>query len=531
MAAPDRAGASAPAPALSARGLGKRFGATQALTDIDLDIRPGTIHALVGENGAGKSTLLGILAGRLHQSEGSFTVFGSPVALGSPRAARRVGIAAIYQELTIIGPLTAIANVFVARARSRAGFLDETAMRARYEELSSQLGVSVPPGTLARDLSVAQQQLLEILRALDAEARIILFDEPTAALGATEREALFVLMRDLRSRGVTMVFVSHALDEVLSVADHVTVFRDGRLTASRPVEAWTKQALVEEMLGRSVSDASPDQPVLGATPHTVPETPVARTGSTERGLRIEGLRVAGSQTGVDLELSHGEILGLGGLVGSGRSSVLRALAGLDQRSSGRMWVDGKEVSWPRSVRQALGHGIALLPEDRKTQGLVLVLSAAENILLSDLGAVARRGMISPKRMQAAAAEVSRAYGFNPARLAEPAQNLSGGNQQKLLLARWGHRPPRFLLADEPTRGIDVGAKAEILATLRSRAAAGLGILLVSSELEEVAETSDRVLAISSGRIVDEITVGPTRDPAAIVAQILYAVFHVENTHD
>jgi ABC-type sugar transport system ATPase subunit len=524
VSSPDK-DATGRVPAISTRGLGKRFGATQALSSIDLDIKAGTIHALVGENGAGKSTLLGILAGRIPQSEGSFEVFGEPVSLGSPRAAQRAGIAAIYQELTIIDPLTAVANVFVSRPRSRAGVLDERAMRQRYDSLSEQFGVSVPANAVARDLSVAQQQILEIMRALDSEARIIFFDEPTAPLGASERESLFALMRDLRSRGVTMVFVSHALDEVLSVADHVTVFRDGRLTASRAVGEWTKQTLVNEMLGR-------DQAVTGATASAVgsvaPAT--ARRVRTDEGIRVEGLKVSGSTEGIDFELRSGEILGLGGLVGSGRSSVLHALAGLDRRATGRLWVDGTEVAWPRSVRRALDLGIALLPEDRKTQGLVLMLSAAENVVISDYSAVSRRGIVSPRLIRGAAAKVAEAYGFNPARLGEPARNLSGGNQQKLLLARWGHRPPRFLLADEPTRGIDIGAKADILETLRRRAATGAGVLIVSSELEEVVETAERVLVMSSGHIVDEFDIdrasGSDQDH---VARILYSAFHVETT--
>lgn len=528
---PDLAGTGSPALAISTRGLGKRFGRTQALSSIDLDIEAGTIHALVGENGAGKSTLLGILAGRVQQSDGTFEVFGEPVSLGSPRAARRAGIAAIYQELTIIDPLTAVANVFVSRPRSRGGVLDERTMRRRYEELSSQFGVSVPADAVARDLSVAQQQVLEILRALDAEAKIIFFDEPTAPLGASERESLFAMMRDLRAQGVTMVFVSHALDEVLSIADHVTVFRDGRKTASRPVGEWTKQTLVNEMLGRVESITAPLATADGEVDRPVHPRGSARRAVTDEGIRVEGLKVSGSDEGIDFELRSGEIVGLGGLVGSGRSSVLHALAGLDRRASGRMWLDGKEVTWPRTVRHSLALGIALLPEDRKTQGLVLTLSAAENIVVSDYRSVSRRGVLTPRLMGRAAAEVAPAYGFDTARLTEPARNLSGGNQQKLLLARWGHRPPRFLLADEPTRGIDVGAKSEILETLRQRADAGAGVLIVSSELEEVAETAERVLVMSSGRIVDQFDIDPARASIQdIVARILYSAFQVENSH-
>ncbi|GAB3069866.1 sugar ABC transporter ATP-binding protein [Nocardioides zeae] len=550
MGAPE---ASAPTPsptraaAIRTHGIGRTFGAAVALADIDVTITAGTVHALVGQNGAGKSTLLGILAGRIEPTSGTFEVFGEHVSIGSPRAARAAGIAAIYQELTIIPQLTAMANVFVARPRSRAGLLDERAMRRRYDELSARLGVHVPPDAIARDLSVAQQQLLEIMRALDAEARVIFFDEPTAPLGPSEREALFALMRDLREQGVTMVFVSHALDEVLSISDDVTVFRDGRLRASRPTSTWTKQSLVDEMLGRSAEIAlaevaattveavtgAADAPLVPAAPRRAADAAprAVATSTAEPGLRVRDLFVSGSSEGVSFEVRGGEMVGIGGLVGAGRSSVLRALAGLDRRARGELWIDGRQVPWPRSVRQALRHGIALLPEDRKGQGLVLGMSAMENVTLSDLGAVATASVVSMRRMRRAAGESAAGYGFDVRRLDEPARNLSGGNQQKLLLARWGHRRPRFLLADEPTRGIDVGAKAEILATLQGLAADGMGVLLVSSELEEVATSCTRVFVMSGGRVVADQPIDlATRSVEDTVADILYAAFHVEETH-
>ncbi|MDQ1106823.1 sugar ABC transporter ATP-binding protein [Nocardioides zeae] len=535
--------ATAHAAAIRTHGVGRTFGAAVALAGIDVTITAGTVHALVGQNGAGKSTLLGILAGRIEPTSGEFEVFGERVSLGSPRAARQAGIAAIYQELTIIPQLTAMANVFVSRPRSRGGLLDERAMRRRYDELSARLGVHVPPDAIARDLSVAQQQLLEIMRALDAEARVIFFDEPTAPLGPSEREALFALMRDLRDQGVTMVFVSHALDEVLAISDDVTVFRDGRLRASRPTSTWTKQSLVDEMLGRSAeaalaevaaTTAEASAPLVPTAPRH-PAGAAARTSSSpateEPGLRVRDLFVSGSREGVSFEVRGGEMVGIGGLVGAGRSSVLRALAGLDRRARGELWIDGRQVPWPRTVRQALRHGIALLPEDRKTQGLVLGMSAMENVTLSDLGAVATASVVSMRRMRRAAGESAAGYGFDVRRLDEPARNLSGGNQQKLLLARWGHRRPRFLLADEPTRGIDVGAKAEILATLQGLAAEGMGVLLVSSELEEVATSCTRVFVMSSGRVVAEHPIDlAARSVEDTVADILYAAFHVEETH-
>jgi ABC-type sugar transport system ATPase subunit len=485
----------------------KSFGSTHALKSINMSVPAGTVHALVGENGAGKSTALGVLAGRIAPTAGRVEVFGQELRYGDPRASRRSGVVAIYQELTIVPALGAEANVFLADPLSRRGFLAEREMRARYVELCERMGVGAAPArTPARRLSVADQQILEILRALVSEARILLLDEPTASLAVPEREALFTLIGTLRDRGVTIVFVSHNLDEVLGIADAITVFRDGRLTASRPRVDFSKGALVQEMIGeagdhRLVAELLEEPEPGEAT--TPPRGTRARVTHRRRSgepalLAATGVTVPEAIEGVEIEVDAGEIIGVGGLVGSGRTTLLRALAGAEPTSKGRMWIDGREVQWPRTARQALAHGIALLPEDRKTQGLVLSMSAMDNIALSDFGRAGRRGVLSTRSVERATEDVAGAFGLQRNRLHDQARQLSGGNQQKLLLARWRHRTPRVLLADEPTRGIDVGAKAEILAALESMAGGGLGLVIVSSELEEVAAVADRVLVLAEG---------------------------------
>ena len=509
------------APAVAIRDVRKSFGAIRALKSITMDVRPGTVHALVGENGAGKSTALGCVAGRIAPTSGTVEIFGQELKYGDPRASRSAGVVAIYQELTVVPALSAEANVFLGQTRSRGGFLAERVMRQRYLELCGRMGVkAVPPRTPAGSLSVADQQVLEILRALESEARVLLFDEPTAALAAGERQALYELIKGLRHGGVTIIFVSHNLDEVLDLADDITVFRDGNLTASAPRESFTKASLVQEMVGREGDDRvihelleDEERAAAHAAVESARVARLARAQGRPPVLQAIGVTVPGAIDDLEIEVRTGEMVGIGGLVGSGRTTLLRALAGLEPSSRGRLFIDGQEVPWPRSVRQALGYGVALVPEDRKSQGLVLPMSSVDNIALSNFGGASRRGFISPRTVASATAGTAKEFGLQSERLHHAARQLSGGNQQKLLLARWKHRTPRVLLADEPTRGIDVGAKAEILRSLEGMADQGLGLVMVSSELEEVALVSDRVFVVAEGvlagtldRAVGRITV-------------------------
>jgi len=507
----------------------KSFGATQAVKSVSMTITAGTVHALVGENGAGKSTALGIIAGRIAPTSGTVEIFGRKLKYGDPRAARQAGVSAIYQELTIVPALTAEANVFLGQTLSRGGFLAEHEMRSRYEELCGRVGVpAVPPKTRAGALSVAEQQVLEILRAIASEARIILFDEPTAALANSEREALHRLINGLREDGVTVVFVSHNLDEVLQLADVVTVFRDGETQVAGPRAQFTKPTLVRAMIGTAGDDRmiiemleEDEQAAARRAGEGAREERLARGRGNPPVLAVTDVTVPGTIEGLELEVRAGEILGIGGLVGSGRTTLLRALAGLEPSARGRMFIDGREVPWPRTVRQALSRGIALVPEDRKSQGLVLPMSSIDNIALSDFGRASRWGLLSQGSIERSTSDVAASFGLQKGRLRHAAWQLSGGNQQKLLLARWKHFTPRVLLADEPTRGIDVGAKAEIFKSLETMAADGMGLVLVSSELEEVAVVSDRVVVLAGGILTGHLD----RSEAGITtADILHLAF-------
>jgi len=507
----------------------KHFAATRALQDADFTLEAGKVHAFVGENGAGKSTCLGVLAGRISPTSGEVHVCGEELSYGDPRACRQAGVVAIYQELTIVPALSAHANVFLGLPLSKRGFLSERRMRERYVELCEQVGVQpVPDGVPAGHLSVAEQQLLEIMRALVADAQVILFDEPTASLALQERAALLRLMDRLRAKGVTLVFVSHNLDEVLEIADTITVFRGGLVVARADRSAWDKGGLVRQMLGDEAGERIAHELLDDDGPAELASTRRRRRRHSDQPLlRAERLTVPGAIEDVELEVYAGELLGLGGLVGSGRTTVLRVLAGLEPRATGTLWIDGREVPLPRSVRQAQRLGIALIPEDRKGQGLVLAMDAMNNIALSDLGSVARFGMLSRRRMAQATARAAAGYGFRAERIGETARNLSGGNQQKLLLARWRFNTPRILLADEPTRGIDIGAKAEIMDSLEAMASEGLGIVLVSSELEEVAALSDRVVVLAEGR---QMGLLDRADGPLTPARIMSTAFGLEDAH-
>jgi ABC-type sugar transport system ATPase subunit len=510
--------------------ISKSFGATRALKAVNLQVAEGTVHALIGENGAGKSTALGILAGRIAPTSGRVEIFGAEPRYGNPRAARRAGVVAIYQELTIVPALSAEANVFLGDPLHRLGFLSERTMRKRYEALCERIGVqAVPPRTPAKLLSVADQQMLEIIRAVRGDAQIILFDEPTASLAVAEREALFALIKSLRASGTTIMFVSHNLDEVLELSDTITVFRDGGLRVTAPRGEFDKARLVREMLGDAADDRLASELLEshdGAEAPAHPVHPVRRRPRDRALLKAEGVTVPGAIEDVDIEIREGEVVGIGGLVGSGRSTLLRALAGLEPSAKGRLWIDGREVSWPHSVRKALGYGIALIPEDRKTQGLALPMSAMDNIAVSDFAAASRWRFISPRMVERSTEDVAGHYGVRQDRLRTPARHLSGGNQQKLMLARWQYRTPHVLLADEPTRGIDVGAKAEILHSLEAMADAGLGLVIASSELEEVAAVADRVVVLAEGRVSGYLE----RDGDELIstAEILHLAFQVRS---
>jgi ABC-type sugar transport system ATPase subunit len=479
----------------------------RALKDVDFALRAGEIHGLVGQNGAGKSTLIKILTGAYEADAGTVELFGQRLGHG-PRAQARAGVAAIYQELTIVPEMSAVANVFLGRPLRRGPFLDMRAMEARFRARCAELDVTIAPGARAGSLSVANQQMLEIMRALEAEHRILIMDEPTASLGPHEREKLYETARRLRDSGTAIIYIAHDLDEVLMLCDRVSVMRDGALVGSEAASAWTKETLVGAMLGAAMAKATAHEPSEGA----------------EEVLRVEALSVPGLVYDVSFSLRKGEILGIAGLVGAGRTEILRSLAGCQPGASGRLHLDGTARSLPSSVRAALALGIALAPEDRKAEGLVLSQSGHVNVTLTDLGRIARGPLLRFDKRRRDAEAIARSLAFDPARLGALTRTLSGGNQQKLVVGKWLHRPPRVLLMDEPTRGIDVGAKAEMVTVMRRLAREGMSIVMVSSEIEEVLDNADRVLVLAKGR---QRALLPRAE--ATLARVLNLIFAVEDS--
>ncbi len=468
-------------------GVDKTFGATKALRGVSLSVRAGSIHALVGENGAGKSTLLGVFSGRVRPDAGSMLVNGQPLAGGSPRQLRTAGLAMIYQELTMVPMLSAEENVFLGMQPSHAGFLDVKRRREAFAALAADLDVKIPPTKPVRLLSLAQQQLVEIMRGIAAKSRVLLLDEPTAALAERERELLHRVIRDLNQRGITIVFVSHNLEEVLQLSSRITVMRDGAIVADGPTSDWTKDALITAMVGQAV------------------EVPHSQGASTNRRvLEAKDVRVRPGAPALSLSVNEGEIVGLWGLVGSGRTTFLRSLSGLERRSMGQLWLDGRRAPWPRKPSNAQSRGICLLPESRRS-ALVPNMSTVDNFWIGRKRAAVTLVRRKSER-DAAISEVSK-FGFDTHRINSPVGRLSGGNQQKALLAKWVGHMPRVLLVDEPTRGIDVGAKAEVLSALVRLANEGTSIVMTSSELEEVLLVADRILIFADGDMVGEIRRG------------------------
>lgn len=484
----------------------KRFGSTMAVDDVSFDLEPGRIHAFVGKNGAGKSTCLGLIAGRLAPTSGTVAVNGHRYARNiTPAEAQEFGVAAIYQELTIVPAMTVLDNAFLGHVDHKGGIVATAPMRRRFLEMCDRLDVEFDPSERAGNLSLASQQMLEIIRALLLDSSILLLDEPTSALAPKERQSLFSALYTLRDAGVCLVFVTHYLDEVLEISDDVLVFRDGLIVAHRAVKEWTESSLIHAMLGRRLEEVIQHQP-----PQDAEESPVqnvtpqrdAKEGEVKPLLKVSNLSV-GKIEGLSMHAHAGEIVGLAGLVGSGRSTLVRALAGAQPAQEGRIWFDGKQIRLPRNPRDSWKRGISMIPEDRKSQGLVLSMTAWENIALGDLRARSRFGVLSESALREEITEIAAEFGLPAWMLKQPTRELSGGNQQKVVFARWKFRPLRVLLADEATRGIDVGAKVEIMETLRGLAEEGLAVIFISSEFEEVLAVSDRIYVLHDGRVQRE----------------------------
>ncbi|HEX4289118.1 MAG TPA: sugar ABC transporter ATP-binding protein [Trebonia sp.] len=494
--------------------IGKSFGGTRALEGVSLTIVRGSIHALVGENGAGKSTLGKIIAGAHAPDTGQIRLAGEPVRFHSPRDAINAGVNLIAQELSIMGSLTVEQNVFLGVEPSQAGFQNRRALRRRYDELAASVGFDLDGGGNAGTLRTADKQKVEILRALCRNAELIVMDEPTAALSRPDVDALHGVIRQLAANGTTVVLVSHFLGEVLELADEVTILRDGRLVQTVPAAGQTEESLMSAMLGRSLDATFPAKRPAPADAKAV--------------LSVRDL-VAPGVNGVSFDLHAGEILGLAGLVGAGRTEVARAIYRANRVQSGSVTVsagaktgdktgDRTDVTVTGTPRTAMRAGVLMIPESRKEQGLLLGRPIRENVSLSTLAQVSRFGLVQPGPERRTVREMlSRvdARGGGKGGQSAPASSLSGGNQQKLLFARSLLSDPTVLIADEPTRGVDVGAKRAIYELLTALTADGLGILLISSDVEEILGLAHRVLVMRGGRVVTELT-GENATEAAIL---------------
>jgi ribose transport system ATP-binding protein len=475
---------------LSMRGIGKRYPGVVALRDVGLTLNRGEVHGLVGENGAGKSTLIKILAGAVHADSGEIRVGGTPVERPTPAQMHALGIAVIYQELMLAPHLSVMENLFLGRQpRNALGFIDWGAARRKAEELMARLGFRVDPAARLDRLSVAQRQMVEIASALSREARIVILDEPSAVLGGAELEKLFEIIRRLAAEGVSFIYISHRLQEVFAICDHVTVLRDGQLVGSHPIGALDTDRLISMMVGRQLSDIYPAR-------RRTPGKPL---------LVVEGLSRKRALDHIDIEVRAGEILGICGLAGSGRTELLRALLGADPSESHSFTLRGVPFRM-RSPAAAIAEGICLLPEDRKTEGCFLSQSVAFNITISRLATIRTNGLLSRRAEQRVTGELVRRLNVRTPGVDAPVHQLSGGNQQKCLIARSLNADCAILLIDEPTRGVDVGAKREIYQLLTQLAdEAGAAIVMVSSELPEILGLADRIIVMRDGRVAGRFT--------------------------
>ncbi|MFF8476984.1 sugar ABC transporter ATP-binding protein [Streptomyces sp. NPDC015414] len=477
------------APLLSMTGITKSFPGVRALDGVDLDVQAGEVHCLLGQNGAGKSTLIKVLAGAHQPDGGTIHWRGGPVTLRSPTAAMRLGIATIYQELDLVGHMSVAENVHLGHEPTVAGFVVRgRAARTSTGLLLKRLGhPEIDPGRLVGDLSAAQQQIVSMARALSHDVRLIVMDEPSAALDPDEVDNLFRIVANLTAEGVAVVHISHRLEEIRRIGDRVTVLKDGRAVArGLPARTTPTRDVVALMTGRDVEYVFPARP--------------AAPPAAEPVLRIRGLARDGEFAPFDLDVRPGEIVGLAGLVGSGRSEILETVYGARRPSAGRVLVDGEPLR-TGSVRAAVRAGLGLAPEERKAQALLMLESVTRNVSVSTLSRFSRAGWVDRRAERAAAHAATRELSLRPGNPDVPVRTLSGGNQQKAVLARWLLRGCRVLLLDEPTRGVDVGARAELYAVVRRLADEGLAVLLVSSEVPEVLGLADRVLVLREGRVV------------------------------
>jgi ribose transport system ATP-binding protein len=499
-----------PAPLLTVRGLVKDYPGVRALDGVDMTVAAGQVHCVVGQNGAGKSTLIKCITGLVTPSAGEIAVDGEPLPPGDPSAALARGVAAIYQELDLVDDLPVADNLFLGHERRRGLLLDRRAARREASALLDRLGHGeISPRTLVGELAPAAKQVVSVARALTRDARLLIMDEPSAVLGGDEIERMFEVVRRLRDvEHAGVIYISHRLEEVARIGDTATVLRDGRTVASGLEPATPRAELITSMVGRPFTEVFPDRGDGGTAPS---ERPVV--------LRVEGVTRRPAVDDVSFEVHEGEILGLGGLVGAGRTELLRVIAGVDEREVGAVTVAGRRLPSGRPDL-AVGAGVGLAPEERKSQGLWPGWDLVRNVSIADLGRFRRRALLDRRSERDEAASHLRDLRTTPSGPDRLISELSGGNQQKVVLARWLLRRCRVLLLDEPTRGVDIGAKAEIYRVIRTLAGAGMAVVMVSSELAELVGLCDRIVVMADGRVTATLD-GPSATEAEILAHALH----------
>jgi galactofuranose transport system ATP-binding protein len=482
-------------PVLRMSAISKAFRGVQALDNAELTLRRGEIHALMGENGAGKSTLIKVLTGVHFPESGTIQLEGRPITPRSPREAELEGISTVYQEVNLIPTLSIADNILLGRQPARFGFLRKKAMKERAEAALRRLGLNLEVGRLLGSCSMAVQQMVAIARALDIQAKILVLDEPTSSLDECEVEFLFKIMRQLRDQGLAILFVTHFLDQVYAVSDRITVLRNGKFVGDHATAELPRLQLISAMLGRAFEEMQ----------HLRETADEAREeGGRKIFLEARQLGRAGVLSPLNLEIASGEVVGLAGLLGSGRTETAKLLFGVFQPDQGEIRIEGREAGMA-SPREAIKRGLAFCSEDRKSEGLVLQLSVRENLILAMQASRGPLRLLPRKEQDALAAQYIRALNIKTPDAETPIQNLSGGNQQKVLLARWLCLQPKLIILDEPTRGIDVGAKAEIEKLVHSLRAQGMAVLFISSELEEVVRTCQRVTVLRDRRKIGELS--------------------------
>jgi ribose transport system ATP-binding protein len=479
--------AGSPPPLLRMRGIDKSFPGVHALRTIDLDLKRGEVLALLGENGAGKSTLIKTLGGAHQPDAGKITIDGQPLVIRNPHDAQQAGIGIIYQEFNLVPAMTVRENLFLRPGSHRLGFIRAAEERQQAEQVFNRIGVQIDPDALCRNLSVAQQQVVEIAKALLLDARILVMDEPSATLTLKEVNKLFAIVHELRSQGIGIIYISHRLDEIFELADRVMVLRDGEHVGTEPIDQLTRDSMIEMMVGRTLSKEFPTRSVeIG-----------------EDRLIVKNLARGTAVRDVSFSVRRGEVLGLTGLVGAGRTETARLIFGADRKDSGTIQLDGNSIN-PQHPRQAIASGICLLTEDRKNQGLVLGQSVRENFGLPNLERFTRVGLLQQNKERSSFLGYVQSLQIKVTGSEQLAATLSGGNQQKVVLAKWLERNAEIIIFDEPTRGIDVGAKYEIYLLINKLAAEGKSILMISSELPEILGMSDRIVVMHDGRVSGEI---------------------------